>query len=152
MKILDFLSEAGVDFEVRHHDEFFTAEEEAAAGHIPGHVFAKTVVARADDENILLVLPATNRVDLDRLQEELGVRPEMVGEREMAELFPDCELGAEPPFGSQYGLRTIVDTHLSQQKRIAVRACSHHEIVLLNYDDYARLERPDVMAFATLER
>ncbi len=152
MKILDFLSAAEVDFDVRHHEECFTAQEEAAAGHIPGHIFAKTVVVRADDEHILLVLPASHRVDLDRLQEELGARPVIVAESEMAELFVECDVGAEPPFGSQYGLRTLVDAHLTQQKRIAIRACSHNEVVLLSYDDYARLEEPEVVTFAALER
>lgn len=151
MKILDYLSAAEVDFEVRHHEECFTAQEEAAAGHIPGHMFAKTVVVRVDGEHVLLVLPASHRVDLDRLQDELGARPRIVPESEMAELFDDCDVGAEPPFGSQYGLRTMVDAHLTKQKRIAVRACSHREVVLLNYEDYARLEEPEVASFAVLE-
>ncbi|MGI5819770.1 MAG: aminoacyl-tRNA deacylase [Armatimonadota bacterium] len=151
MKILDYLSAAEVDFEVKHHEECFTAQEEAAAGHIPGHMFAKTVVVRADGQHVLLVLPASHRVDLDRIEDHLGQRPTIVREGEMAELFPDCEVGAEPPFGSQYGLRTIVDTHLTKQERIAVRACSHREVVLLSYEDYARLEEPEVLSFAVLE-
>lgn len=151
MKLLDYLSAAEVDFEVRHHDECFTAQEEAAAGHIPGHIFAKTVVARANDEHIMLVLPASHRVDLDRLGQELGTRPSIVSENEMAELFPDCDVGAEPPFGSQYGLRTIVDSHLTKQKRIAARACNHHEIVLMDWEDYRRLEEPDIASFSVLE-
>jgi len=151
MKILDYLSAAEVDFEVRHHEEFFTAQEEAAAGHIPGHMFAKTVVVCADGEPTLLVLPASHRVDLDRLRDELETRAEMMSESEMAELFHDCDVGAEPPFGSQYGLRTIVDSHLAKQERIAVRACNHHEIVLMRYEDYAKLEGPEVATFAVLE-
>ena len=150
MKILDYLSAAEVDFELRHHEERFTAQEEAAAGHIPGHMFAKTVVVRADGEHILLVLPASHRVDLDRLRDDLGTRPGIVPEDEMAELFPDCDVGAEPPFGSQYGLRTIADSHLTKQKRIAVRACNHREIVLLAWEDYERLEEPEIASFAVL--
>ena len=150
MKILDYLSAAEIDFDVRHHEERFTAQEEAAAGHIPGHMFAKTVVVRAGDEHLLLVLPASHRVDLDRLRDATGSRPEIVPEDEMAELFVDCDVGAEPPFGSHYGLRTIVDTHLSKQERIAVRACSHHEVVLLTYEDYARLEEPEAVSYTHL--
>ncbi|MFO8078993.1 MAG: YbaK/EbsC family protein [Armatimonadota bacterium] len=151
MKILDYLSDAEVDFEVRHHEERFTAQEEAEAGRIPGHMFAKTVVVRADDENVMLVLPASHRVDLDRLEDVFGARPHLLPEDEMAELFPGCDVGAEPPFGSQYDLRTVVDEHLAKQERIAVRACNHHEIVLMSYEDYARLEEPEVASFAVLE-
>jgi Ala-tRNA(Pro) deacylase len=151
MKILDYLSDAEVDFEVRHHEEAFTAQEEAEAGRIPGHMFAKTVAVRADGDPLLLVLPASHRVDMNRLADELATRAEMISEAEMAELFEDCEVGAEPPFGSQYGLKTIVDSHLAKQERIAVRACNHHEIVLLSYEDYARLEEPEIASFAVLK-
>jgi len=151
MKILNYLSAAEVDFEVKHHEEFFTAQEEAAAGHIPGHMFAKTVVVRVEDKHVLLVLPASHRVDLDRLRSELGARPKIVSEEEMAELFPDCDVGAEPPFGSQYGLMTMADAHLAKENRIAVRAGNHREVVLLSYEDYARLEEPEVASFAVLE-
>ncbi len=151
MKLLDYLSKAEVDFEVKHHEECFTAQEEAAAGHIPGHMFAKTVVVRVENKHILLVLPASHRVDLDRLHSELGARPQLISEEQMAELFPDCDVGAETPFGSRYGLMTLVDSHLAKQDRIAVRAGNHREVVLLSYEDYARLEEPEVASFAVLE-
>ncbi len=151
MRLLDFLSEQGVDFTVKHHEEAYTAQEEAAAQHISGHIFAKTVVVRAGDEHILLVLPASHRVDFKRLREILGESVEMVDESELRELFPDCEVGAEPPFGSHYDMRTIVDEHLSEESDIAIRACSHSEIVLMSYEDFERLEEPEVASFAVAE-
>ncbi|GAG50153.1 unnamed protein product [marine sediment metagenome] len=151
MRVLDYLSENGVDFSVMHHEESYTAQEEAAAQHISGHIFAKTVVVRAGEEHVLLVLPASCRVDLDRLAEVLGAKARLVSEEEMADLFPGCDVGAEPPFGSQYGLRTLVDEHLAEQERIAIRACSHTEVVVLSYADYARLESPEVASFGVPE-
>ncbi|MGD9497143.1 MAG: aminoacyl-tRNA deacylase [Armatimonadota bacterium] len=151
MKLLDYLREKGVDFTVKHHDEFYTAQEEAAAQHISGHIFAKTVVVKAGDEYALLVLPASYRVDLDRASEVLGAKAHLATEQEMSELFPDCDVGAEPPFGSRYGLRTVVDAHLAQQERIAARACSHTQLVFLAYADYERLEHPEVASFAQPE-
>jgi Ala-tRNA(Pro) deacylase len=150
MKILDYLKEHGVSFEVKHHPVRYTAQEEAAAQHIPGHIFAKTVVVKAGDGYTLLVLPASHRVDMEGVETLLGTRARMATEAEMKDLFPDCDLGAEPPFGSQYGLRTLVDEHLAQQETIAVRACSHEEVVLLAYADFARLEAPEVARFAEL--
>jgi Ala-tRNA(Pro) deacylase len=151
MNLLDYLSSAGVDFTVMHHEEYYTAQEEAAAQGLSGHVFAKTVVVCAGDEYVLLVLPASHRVDLERIEQILNTDVRMVTESEMKSLFPDCEVGAEPPFGSQFGLRTLVDEHLAQQERIAIRAGSHTEVVLLDYADYARLERPAVARFAVPE-
>lgn len=151
MKLLDYLSSAGVDFTVMHHDQYYTAQEEAAAQGLSGHIFAKTVVVGAGDDHVLLVLPASHRVDLARVEEVLDTDVRMVTESEMKGLFPDCEVGAEPPFGSQFGLRTLVDQHLAEQERIAIRACSHTEVVLLAYADYARLEEPEVARFAIPE-
>lgn len=151
MKLLDYLSSEGVDFTVMHHDEYYTAQEEAAAQGLSGHIFAKTVVVRAGDEYVLLVLPASYRVDMERVGEILGTDVHMATEAEMKDLFPGCEVGAEPPFGSKYGLRTLVDEHLAQQEQIAIRACSHTEVVLLPYADFARLEQPEVASFAIPE-
>ena len=109
------------------------------------------MVVCAGDEYVLLVLPASHRVDLERIEQILNTDVRMVTESEMKSLFPDCEVGAEPPFGSQFGLRTLVDEHLAQQERIAIRAGSHTEVVLLDYADYARLERPAVARFAVPE-
>lgn len=148
MKILDYLSAERVDFEVRHHPLRYTALEEAAAEHLPGRMFAKTVIVAVDGEYAMLVLPAACRVDLDKVARLLGGEPRMASEGELAELFSDCELGAEPPFGSRYGLRTFVDEHLAQQPTIAFRAGSHREVIIVRWDDYARLEWPRVTQLA----
>ncbi|NPV46189.1 MAG: YbaK/EbsC family protein [Armatimonadetes bacterium] len=151
MNILEYLNEQGVDFTVKHHEESFTAQEEAAAQHVPGQIFAKTVVVKADDDFVMLVLPACCRVDMDSVEQLLGTDVRLATEPELATLFPDCPLGAEPPFGSRYGLRTYVDSQLADQETIAIRACSHSEVILLKYADFARLERPQVACFGTLE-
>jgi Ala-tRNA(Pro) deacylase len=148
MRTLDFLSEQGVDFEVKHHEEYFTAQEEAAAQHISGSMFAKTVVVKTRDDYVLLVLPASYRVDLDQVSDMLGEEVELAQERDLKELFPDCEVGAAPAFGSRYGLRTLVDEHLAKQQKIAIRADTHREVAILSWEDYARLEKPRVVRFA----
>ncbi len=151
MNTLEFLEKQGVDFEVKHHAEYFTAQEEAAAQHISGSMFAKTVVVKTREDYVLLVLPASYRVDLDLVSDMLGEEVALAQERDLKELFPGCELGAEPPFGSQYGLRTLVDEHLAKHQKIAVRAGSHTEVILLAYEDYARIEQPRVVRLARAE-
>ena len=151
MNALEFLNRQGVDFEVKHHDEYFTAQEEAAAQHVSGSMFAKTVVVKTADDFVLLVLPATYRVDLDMVSDMLGEEVALAQERDLKELFPGCELGAEPPFGSHYGLRTLVDEHLAKQHKIAVRAGNHKEVIILEYEDFARIEKPRVVRLARAE-
>lgn len=148
MKVLDYLSNQGVDFSVRHHPQWYTAQREAGAQHLSGHMFAKTVIVRAGERYAMLVLPACYQVDLQKAGRLLGGEPRLASEGELAELFTDCDLGAEPPFGSKYGLATLVDEHLAAQPSIAMRGGSHHEVVLLAWRDFARLESPRVAAFA----
>ena len=148
MRIMNYLSEQGVDFTVKEHEERYTALEEAAAQHISGSMFAKTVILKLGEQCVMLVLPASHRVDLAGVAALLGAEPVMASEEEVGRLFPDCDLGAEPPFGSQYGLSTWVDESLAQQPQIAIRAGNHKEVVLLSYADFARLERPRLARFA----
>jgi Ala-tRNA(Pro) deacylase len=114
-------------------------------------MFAKTVVVKTREDYVLLVLPASCRVDLDLVSDMLGEEVELAQERELKELFPDCELGAEPPFGSHYGLRTLVDERLAREQTIAMRACNHKEVIIMAYEDYARLEKPRVVRFCRAE-
>ena len=150
MSIAEYLRERGVSFELRRHEEAYTAQEEAAAQHVSGSIFAKTVIVKAGEEFIMLVLPASHHADLEQAGAVLGQTVVLAHEKDLKQLFPDCELGAEPPFGSLYKLRTLVDESLGRHERIALRAGSHTEVILLAYGDYERLEQPQVARFAEL--
>ena len=98
---------------------------------------------------MLAVLPADCRIDLDLMRCELGNEPiEMASEPEMDQLFPDCERGAMPPFGSLYHLATIVDETLAEDNRIVFEANSRREAIRMNYRDFAAIEHPRVGHFA----
>ena len=71
------------------------------------------------------------------------------GQSRMGEFFPDCELGAMPPFGNLYGVRVFADSSLAREREIAFNAGSHLELVQLAYIDFARLVQPIVIDFAT---
>ena len=102
MKVYDFLDETSARYEVLEHRSTFTAQQMAAEQHIPGMQVAKPVLVKADGEHYLCVLPACCKVDLDALKGQLGAkRAELADESEMAEVFGDCALGAEPPFGGR---------------------------------------------------
>ena len=117
--------------------------------HIPGKMMAKVVMVKKEDGTpVMLVLPASHKVDFAQLRAVLGTRAELEQEREFRGLFPDCETGAEPPFGNLFTLDTIVDTVLTQDEEIVFNAGSHWQTVRMRYDDYARLVRPRVAKFA----
>ncbi|MDX1675347.1 MAG: YbaK/EbsC family protein [Longimicrobiales bacterium] len=142
-KLKTFLDDHGVGYETLSHEEAYTAQEVAAAAHLPGKEVAKTVMVKVDGDMAMVVLPATYDVSLDRVREMTGAgTAELAGEAEFQDLFPDCEPGAMPPFGNLWDLPVFVDRHLREDERIAFAAGNHHELVRLAYADFERLVEP----------
>src|SRR5207249_4525303 len=125
-KLREFLDANGVAYEVRSHLQAFTAQEVAAAQHVPGREMAKVVIVRAGREFLMAVLPAPQRVDLGQLGAAAG-KPDLhlATEAEFAGLFPACEAGAMPPFGNLYGLPVWVDQALTRDTDISLNAGTH---------------------------
>ncbi len=148
-KLRDYLKSEGVEFETITHPPAYSAQELAAIEHIKGRFHAKVVMAFAGDQLVMLVLPASHRVDLDRLRAELGISAvRLAKEQEFSSVFPDCEVGAMPPFGNLYRVPVYVDVSLRADPWIAFLAGSHTVTVKMSYADYERLVRPTVKDFA----
>jgi len=137
-----------VKYVVITHSPAFTMQEIAAATHIPGKELAKTVVVNIDGRLAMAVLPASQQVDLELLREQLGAREvTLAREREFRDRFPDCELGAMPPFGNLYDMDVYVADTLTEDEEIAFNAGSHSQLVRMSYQDYERLVQPEVLHF-----
>jgi Ala-tRNA(Pro) deacylase len=144
-QLKEFLEKNEVAFDTISHAQAFTAQETAAAAHIAGKEMAKTVVVKIDGEFALVVLPAPDWVSIDRLRSVTGAKSvEIASEDEFREMFPDCEVGAMPPFGNLWGLTVFVDERLREDEQIAFNAGSHTEVMKLAYGDYERLVEPVV--------
>ena len=148
-RLESYLRENTVPFEVQHHARVYTAQEVAATEHVPGKVVAKVVVVQADDKMVMLALPASYRVYESKLASVLGCREVRIArEDEFASAFPDCEVGAMPPFGNLYGVPVVVDRSLAEDDTIVVQAGTHTDTLSLKYADFARLVNPTVAEFA----
>jgi Ala-tRNA(Pro) deacylase len=147
-KLRDFLDQNQVKYVTISHSPAFTAQEIAAAAHVPGKEIAKTVMVKTDGEIMMVVLPGSMRVDLNRLLDATGAQEvELAYESEFRNLFPDCELGSMPPFGNLFGLRTFVAEELTEDEEIAFNAGSITELIRLGYSDFERLVQPRVLPF-----
>jgi len=139
----DFLRDAHVPYAVVPHRPAFTAQQEAAATHIPARDWAKVVVCFIDGEPVEAVIPATTFVNLDRLLELAdGGTIRVADEDELQHLFPDCELGAMPPFGNLYGLDTYVTKSLADDEEIAFNSGTHTEVIRMPFRDFERVVHP----------
>jgi Ala-tRNA(Pro) deacylase len=144
-----YLRDNQVPFQVQHHPPAYTAQEVAASEHIPGKLLAKVVMVFADGQLAMLALPAPHRVDPARAAAALGAKEvRLAQEAEFAAAFPDCEVGAMPPFGNLYGVPVYVDEALAEDETIVFRAGTHTDTMSLRYADFARLVRPATAGFA----
>jgi Ala-tRNA(Pro) deacylase len=142
-KLQEHLVANGVSFELEQHKVAYTAQDLAAAEHVSGKRVAKAVVALVDGQVAMFVLPASNQADLEKARAELGAEEvRLAREDEFAAVFPDCEVGAMPPFGSLYGIPVYVDQTLANAREITFPAGSHRESMKIAYSDFERLEQP----------
>jgi Ala-tRNA(Pro) deacylase len=143
-----YLREKRVPFEVRHHPRAITAQEVAASEHVPGKMLAKTVMVLADGKMVMLALPAPYQVDMDKAGNVLGVEVRLAHEEEFENTFPDCEVGAMPPFGNLYEVPVYVEAALAEDKTIVFRAGTHTDTMSVSYADFERLVEPTIAEFA----
>jgi Ala-tRNA(Pro) deacylase len=148
-KLKQFLDEKRARYTSIRHSPAYTAQETAALAHIPGQELAKTVMVLIDGEMAMAVLTATRRLDLELLRGAAGAETvTLASEREFKGIFPDCEVGAMPPFGRLYGLKVYADRALAEDEQIAFSAGSHAELIQMSYRDFERLAEPMVANLA----
>ncbi len=151
MNVQQFLRSHNVQYDVIPHRSTYDAQRMAQTLHVPGQEVAKTVLLCADQgfAYIVVVLPATKNVDLAAASRALGgAKLELATEVEIHEHCPDCEMGVLPPFGSQCGMKTIVDKSLTEDEEIVFEGNSHQEAIRMKYSDFHDLEEPLVASIA----
>jgi Ala-tRNA(Pro) deacylase len=148
VKVQQFLDSRGISFEMLPHEPTFSAQRMAQAVHVSGDNVAKTVLLKADGQFVLAVLPATHQIHLEMAREALAAHLlELADEDELAKVFSDCEVGAVPPFGTQYGIETLVDASLAEDDEIVFEGNAHRQAFRMKYRDFEDLENPQVAVF-----
>jgi len=145
-KLKGYLDSNNVEYITISHSPAYTAQRIAEITHIPGKELAKTVIVKLDGKFAMAVLPASNRVDLDYLKQGVTANDvDVASESEFRDLFPDCEVGAMPPFGNLYDMKVYVAEKLAEDEEIAFNAGTHTELVRMSYKDFADLVSPEVI-------
>jgi len=146
-RIRGFLDSHETPYSVTTHPNAFTARQVALAEHLPPRTVAKTVVVFGDGEYHMLVVPASRLVDLQEARPVLGLTHlRLAGEDELAQIFPECEVGAMPPLGPLYGFAVYLDGSLAAEENIAFNAGNHHEVIHMKTADFRRLVKPLVVS------
>lgn len=147
-RLREYLDENKARYEVSSHREAFTAQDIAAALHVPGKKLAKVVVIKAGQKFIMTVLPAPWKIDMEKMKKILNnADVRLATESEFKDMFPGCDVGAMPPFGNLYNLDVYVDKSLTEDREIVFNAGTHVDTVSMNYQDFANLVKPIVADF-----
>jgi len=147
-RLLTYLSENNVDYELHTHPSAFAAQDVAYKSGVPGRLFAKTVMVKLDGHMAMAVLPADSKIDFHLLRETAGAETICLAlEEDFMALFPSCELGAMSPFGNIYGMKVFVSGSLIRAETIAFNAGSHTEILVMPFWEFERLVEPRIGYF-----
>lgn len=145
-RLKDFLDSHHVKYAAMTHSPAFTAQEIAAAAHVSGKQIAKTVIVKVDNELAMVVLSAHDHINFATLKEVTGAASvDLATEAEFKTKFPECEVGAMPPFGNLYEMPVFVASTLTGFDQILFNGGSHSELVKMSYQDFERLVKPKII-------
>jgi Ala-tRNA(Pro) deacylase len=137
--VRSYLAREGVPYDTLEHAHTRDSMHSAEAAHIPGDRLAKCVVLEDDWGFLMAVIPATHKVDLGAVHRTLNRNLGLATDRELIELFKDCEPGALPPLGRAYGIDTILDERLARPPDIYFEAGDHQVLVHMRGSEFLRL-------------
>jgi Ala-tRNA(Pro) deacylase len=147
--LLDWLVAQGIEYEIHQHERAPTARATASAEGVDPRTFAKVVaVASHDGRNVIIVLDATDQLDLRKARHVLGANDvRLLTESQLSALAPGCEVGAIPAAGALFGLTTYADHAVRDDPEISFNAGSHRFSARV---DRARWERACNVIYADL--
>jgi Ala-tRNA(Pro) deacylase len=151
MYTAEYLESRRVWFERLLHQPASSSAKRARSVHVPGRSVAKTVLVKAGDRILVVVLPSTSRIDWTRLGQLIGVGAHTLSlgtSDDLVEIFRDCEPGVVPPFGRLYNLETVFDASLAEVAELIFGGNTRHEGLRIRSRDYLAIEEPLVGSFA----
>lgn len=150
VKVLkDYLDTHGIHYLNITHSKAYTMQKIAALTHISGKEIAKAVMVKVDGRMAMAVLPASTRINFSALKSMLEASDvHLANEEEFKNIFPNCDVGAMPPFGNLWNIPVYVAESLTNQERITFNAGNHMELIQMDYNDFERLVKPKVLRYS----
>lgn len=148
MRVSQFLADQHATFETVVHPPAYTAQKRARFLHVSGRKVVKSILLAGGNQFLLAVLPATEQVDLNAVARMRGGPVRLASELEILSLFRDCEHGALAPFGSLYGVHTILEDGIAPETMIVFESQQHALAIRMCCRDFEALEKPRRCQFA----
>ena len=137
--VRSFLEQHSVQYDLISHPHTGSSHETAEAAYVSEDHVAKAVIVEDATGYAMVVVPASNWVEIEHLRKELNRDFHLAPEDELEKLFSDCEPGAVPPLGPAYDIETFLDQALTSLANIYFEAGDHEQLVHTAGDDFQRL-------------
>jgi len=137
--VKSYLDQRSIEYATVPHPHTLSSMDTAASAHVPGDRLAKAVIVNHEDAHLMVVVPSDYHVHLGLLHRHLRTEVGLATEREVSGLFPDCELGAIPPIGAAYGLRTLVDSRLRKEPEVYFESGDHESLIKVSAETFRTL-------------
>jgi Ala-tRNA(Pro) deacylase len=134
-----YLDSHEVSYEILQHPHSHSSSETADAAFIWEDQLAKTVLFEDECGYVMAIVPASHQVDLRKLETELHRQLILAAERELPQIFPDCELGAVPPLGGAFGIPVVYDDRLRRLSSVYFEGGDHRELVYMGGPEFIEL-------------
>lgn len=134
-----FLELQSVEYDLVPHPHTGSSHETAEAAHVNEDHIAKAVIVKDVAGYAMVVVPASNWVEVGHLRKELNRDFHLATEDELAKLFNDCEAGAAPPLGIAYGIETFLDEALTSLANVYFEAGDHEQLIHTTGEEFRRL-------------
>lgn len=135
-RVESHMQQCGAQYDVVVHTRSRNSMQTADLAQVPGDRLLKSVVLEDDDGYVVAVLPSTSHVRIGKLSRELNRKLRLATEDELPNLFTDCELGAIPPLGLAYGVKTVMDDSLAGKPDVYFEAGDHERLIHMRGEDF----------------
>lgn len=147
-KIVNFLEESKISYQLLEHGPVFTSEQAAKVRGTNIKAGAKALVFKADGKPVMIVVPGDKRVDTKRFKEIYKVGDlTFVSAEEVEGIMEGVKIGAVHPLGNLHNLPVYIDQSLGRNKEIIFNAGLHEKSIKMSYQDYYKLVRPIIGSF-----
>jgi len=152
MRVPLFLSDHHVPFELFVHAPAFTASRRAQRLEVEPDEVAECALLAVPAGYVVAIVPGGQSMDLKAVARTLGSPVDVADAATVAQIFRDCEWGTLVPFGTLYGVSTIVDELFQPAQPFAFAAHGNFRSLRMAYRDFERLEQPRRFAFTRSQR
>lgn len=145
-EVKDYLDKNGVSYEVISHPQVFSTIDEARALGVNADETLKNLIVKVKEEEVFAIIPGGHRLDTSKLRHAVNSKhARLITEEEMAKDYSGYEIGAVPPLGELFGVKSYLDKQLIPHETVIFCGGTHSDCVKMKCQDFVNLVKPEIV-------